>query len=320
MSSGVLVTGGAGFIGSHLVDRLLADGESVTVLDNFNDFYDPAVKRTNMAAHLDYGHYTLVEGDIRDRELVNATFRAGGFRQVIHLAAMAGVQPSIQNPSLYQEVNLTGTANILEACRTYDVSHLIFASSSSVYGNNEKVPFSESDPVDRPISPYAATKRAGELMTFTYHHLYGIKTACLRLFTVYGPRQRPEMAIHLFTDRIYRGEEITVFGDGRSSRDYTYVDDIIAGILAGRTAEYDFQIINLGCSQTVSLAELVEKIEHYLGKKAKIVHRPDRPGDVRRTFADTARARELLGFRATTPIDTGLKLFTQWYCEKRGRQ
>ena len=315
----ILVTGGAGFIGSHLVDRLLEAGEQVTVVDNFNDFYDPAVKRQNVAGHLKAKNYALVEGDIRDADLVDSTFAGGRFDQVIHLAAMAGVRPSLANPRLYQEVNYGGTANILEAMRRHEVGHLIFASSSSVYGNNKKVPFSESDPVDNPISPYASTKKAGELLCYTYHHLYDIKTACLRFFTVYGPRQRPEMAIHLFTDRITRGEPIEVFAEGRSRRDYTYIDDIIEGVMASRTADYAYEIVNLGRSDTVQLSELIAKVEQAVGRKAKVVYQPTQPGDVHQTFADISKAKRLLGFEPKVSIDDGLRRFVDWYMKKRGK-
>jgi len=320
MAKPVLVTGGAGFIGSHLVDRLLSAGERVTVIDNFNDFYDPTIKRENVAAHFQHDNYALAEGDIRDAAFVRRTFASQAFGQVIHLAAMAGVRPSVRNPVVYQEVNLIGTMNILEAMRDFSVPHLIFASSSSVYGNNEKVPFSESDPVDNPISPYAATKKAGELMTYTYHHLYGIKTACLRFFTVYGPRQRPEMAIHKFTERIYRGEDIEVYADGKSRRDYTYIDDIIDGVMAARTADYGYEIINLGRSDTIVLSDLIGRIEQALGKRAKVRLMPSQPGDVEQTCADITKASQLLGFKPGTSIKTGIKLFVDWYLKKRGSQ
>lgn len=317
MPQTVLVTGGAGFIGSHVVDRLIDAGETVTVIDNFNDFYDPSIKRLNVQTHRDHPNYRLVEGDIRDASLVREVFAGQRFDQVIHLAAMAGVRPSIKRPVLYQEVNLIGTMNLLEACRDFDVKHMIFASSSSVYGNNRKVPFCETDPVDNPISPYAATKKSGELMAYTYHHLYGIKTACLRFFTVYGPRQRPEMAIHLFTDRIYRGEEITMFGDGTSRRDYTFIDDIVKGVLACRTADYSYEIFNLGRSDTVTLADLIRKIESALGRKARIKRLPHQPGDVEQTFADISKARRMLGFEPATSIDDGLARFAAWYTERQ---
>ena len=317
MSNKILVTGGAGFIGSTLTDSLLAMGHRVTVIDNFNDFYDPAIKRANIINHREYDNYNLVEGDIRDRATVEACFEQYGFDEVIHLAAMAGVRPSIAKPVLYQEVNLIGTMNILESCRKNGVSKLIFASSSSVYGNNEKVPFSETDPVDNPISPYASTKKSGELMVYTYHHLYGIKSACLRFFTVYGPRQRPEMAIHLFTDRIFKGEEITMFGDGETRRDYTFVEDIVGGILSCREKDYEYEIFNLGRSDTVRLSELISKIEKYSGKKAKIKQLPNQPGDVRQTFADISKAEIILGYSPKISIDMGLEKFIDWFIKHK---
>lgn len=320
MPESILVTGGAGFIGSHLVDRLLLAGHEVTVVDNFNDFYDPAIKRGNIQPHRKLPGYRLVEGDIRDPKAVERCFASGPINEVIHLAAMAGVRPSIQNPVLYQEVNLVGTMNVLEACRRHGVRRFIFASSSSVYGNNRKVPFSENDFVDHPISPYAATKKSGELMAYTYHHLYGIKTACLRFFTVYGPRQRPEMAIHLFTDRIWRGEEIAMFGDGDTRRDYTYIDDIVDGIMAVRSAEYSFEVLNLGRSDTVSLRDLISKIEQKLGRQAKIKQLAQQPGDVDQTFADITRAKRLCGFTPKVSIDDGLARFAQWYLNRREAQ
>ncbi len=313
MSASILVTGGAGFIGSHLVDRLLEMGESVCVLDNFNTLYDPAIKRRNIQPHRDYDNYRLVEGDIRDRTLVDECFREHDFQEVIHLAAMAGVRPSVENPVLYQEVNLIGTMNLLEACRRCSVGRFIFASSSSVYGNNEKVPFSETDPVDQPISPYASTKKSGELMVYTYHHLYGLDSVCLRFFTAYGPRQRPEMAIHLFTRRIFQGEEIEMFGDGSSRRDYTFIEDIVNGIVACRGRMFGYEVLNLGRSDTVQLSELVKKIEKYSGRTAGVVRRPSQPGDVRQTFADISKARRLIDYEPVVSIDEGLKRFIQWY-------
>ena len=317
MSQSILVTGGAGFIGSHLVDKLLAAGHRVTVMDNFNDFYDPAIKRANIVPHLESKDYRLVEGDTRDRELVNRCYAEGGFDEVIHLAAMAGVRPSLEKPVLYQEVNLIGTMNLLEAAREHAIKKFLFASSSSVYGNNDKVPFSETDPVDHPISPYASTKKSGELMAYTYHHLYGFPMACLRFFTVYGPRQRPEMAIHLFTDRISRGEPIQMFGEGKSRRDYTFIDDIIDGILRCREANFAYEVFNLGRSDTVELAELIGKIERLLGKKAIIERKPNQPGDVKQTFADTTKARDMLGYNPRVSIDLGLEKFIDWYTNKR---
>lgn len=313
MSASILVTGGAGFIGSHLVDRLLGAGESVCVLDNFNPFYDPAVKRSNIEAHLEHENYQLIEADIRDKTAVEACFERCSIQEVIHLAAMAGVRPSIEDPSLYQEVNLIGTMNLLEAMRARSIKKLIFASSSSVYGNNEKVPFAESDPVDHPISPYASTKKSGELIVYTYHHLYDIDSVCLRFFTVYGPRQRPEMAIHLFTRKIFQGEEILVFGDGSSRRDYTYIDDIVDGILACRSQKFGYEALNLGRSDTVHLAGLIEKIEKQSGRKARIQRLPIQAGDVRQTFADISKARRLINFEPKVSLDAGLQRFIEWY-------
>jgi len=320
MSESILVTGGAGFIGSHLVDSLLWSGQEVTVLDNFNNFYNPDIKRDNIRPHRDFPNYRLVEGDIRDAGLVDDCFRDASFTEVIHLAAMAGVRPSIKDPVLYQEVNLMGTMNLLETCRKYQVKKFLFASSSSVYGNNEKVPFSEDDPVDHPISPYASTKKSGELMVYTYHHLYDIKAVCLRLFTVYGPRQRPEMAIHLFTDKIFRGEAITLFGRGNSRRDYTYIDDIVSGIIKCRLSDFDYEIFNLGRSDTVELNKLVHILEKHIGKKAEINYLPEQPGDVRQTFADISKARGVLGFEPQVSIDEGIEKFVKWYIQERGNK
>jgi len=317
MPKSILVTGGAGFIGSHLVDRLLQAGNRVTVIDNFNDFYDPAIKRRNSEAHREFADYRLVEGDIRDRQTVIDCFKSGSFDELVHLAAMAGVRPSIANPVLYQEVNLIGTMNLLEACREFKIGRFVFASSSSVYGNNEKVPFCETDPVDNPISPYASTKKSGELMAYTYHHLYGIPTACLRFFTVYGPRQRPEMAIHLFTDRIFRGESIQMFGEGDTRRDYTFIEDIVDGILSCLELPFNYEIFNIGRSDTVKLADLISKIETLLEKKAKIIVKPTQPGDVNQTFADITKAGSMLGYKPKVSIDKGLAHFVNWYLKQR---
>jgi len=317
MSQSILVTGGAGFIGSHLVERLLSAGHRVTVLDNFNDFYDPDIKRQNCRTHRDFENYSLIEADIRDAEAVERAFAGSECSEVIHLAAMAGVRPSIADPVLYNQVNLLGTMTVLEACRRKALKRLTFASSSSVYGNNDKVPFSEDDPVDTPISPYASTKRSGELMVYTYCHLFGIKAACLRFFTVYGPRQRPEMAIHLFTDRIYRGEKIDQFGDGSTSRDYTYIDDIIDGIMACRESQFDYEIVNLGRSDTVRLADLIAKLENLLGMKAVVDIRPQQAGDVRQTCADISKAGALFGYSPRVSIDEGLDRFVKWFLQQQ---
>ncbi len=311
----IIVTGGAGFIGSHLSKRLLADGHHVRCIDNFCDYYDPEIKRGNIREMMKDERFSLREGDIRDRE-----FLAGAFNVpcdlVVHLAAMAGVRPSIADPVLYQDVNVSGTVNILEQCRIQGVKNLIFASSSSVYGNNEKVPFSEDDPVDHPISPYAATKKATELLAHTWHHLYGISCVGLRFFTVYGPGQRPDLAIHKFTRKITNGEPIQVYGDGSSSRDYTYIDDIVDGIV--RSIDFIqrgnvFEIINLGESRTIMLSELLETLEQELGMKAVQQMMPMQPGDVDRTFADVSKARRLLGYDPTTPFREGIRQFVKWY-------
>jgi len=310
-----LVTGGAGFIGSHLVDRLLAEGQSVVCLDNFDDFYNPAIKRRNLTRALKDSKFRLVEGDLRDEGLLNRIFQEEEVEIVAHLAARAGVRPSIENPLLYAEVNIRGTLNLLEACKKYKVRRLVFASSSSVYGNNPKVPFAEEDPVDNPISPYAATKKAGELICHTYHHLYQMDIACLRYFTVYGPRQRPEMAIYQFTRRIHQGRKITLFGDGSSRRDYTYIEDAIEGTIAALGREHGYEIYNIGESQTTPLSQLVQWIEDQLGKKARVEYLPAQPGDVERTYADIRKASERLGYRPRTDIREGLARFTRWYLQ-----
>jgi UDP-glucuronate 4-epimerase len=311
-----LVTGGAGFIGSHLVERLLAEGHRVTCLDNFDDFYDPALKRRNLTQALKDSKFCLVEGDLRDEDLLHKLFPEEKIEIVAHLAARAGVRPSIENPLLYADVNVRGTLNLLEACKKHKVRRVVFASSSSVYGNNLKVPFAEEDPVDNPISPYAATKKAGELICHTYHHLYGMDVACLRYFTVYGPRQRPEMAIHQFTRRIHQGEKITLFGDGSSRRDYTYIGDAIEGTIAALGREHGYEIYNIGESQTTSLAQLVQWIEEQLKKKARVEYLPAQPGDVERTYADIRKAVKRLGYRARTDIREGLARFIRWYLEE----
>jgi UDP-glucuronate 4-epimerase len=310
--SRILVTGGAGFIGSHLAEALLARGDEVTVLDNFNDFYDPAIKRRN-AAQL--GPARVVEGDFRDAELVESLFAEGEFEVVAHLGAMAGVRPSLLDPLHYEDVNMRGTLNLLEATRKRPGIRFVFASSSSVYGSNEEVPFCEDADIHHPLSPYAATKRAGELMCYTFHHLYGIPTTCLRFFTVYGPRQRPEMAIHKFVRRILRGESIPFFGDGTTRRDYTYVDDIIDGVLRSIDRCEGYEIYNLGESQTTSLSELVEALGRVCGREPILDRQPMQPGDVVVTYADISKARERLGYAPRTLVAEGLRRFHAWYLE-----
>jgi UDP-glucuronate 4-epimerase len=311
--SKVVVTGAAGFIGSHLCERLLGDGWAVVGVDNFDGFYDPQIKWANLAGCVGNARFQLLEADIRDAEAVNSVFAGRDVEIVVHLAARAGVRPSIEEPVLYQDVNVNGTVVLLEAAKNFDVRKFVFASSSSVYGNNEKVPFSETDNVDYPISPYAATKKAGELLCHTYSHLYGIGMTCLRLFTVYGPRQRPDLAIHKFARLIEAGRPIPVFGDGSMMRDFSYIDDIIDGVVAAMDACRGYEIYNLGESRPVRLDALIAAIEAVLGKKAIIQRMPMQPGDVDRTYADVQKAMLALGYRPRTDLETGLKRFVEWF-------
>ena len=308
----VLVTGGAGFIGSHCCEALVARGIEVVVIDDFNDFYDPKIKEANLAKIAD--KVTLVRGDIRDEALVEQIFGDHRFDAVFHLAARAGVRPSIDDPKLYFTTNIDGTFNLLDACRHQGVKRFIFASSSSVYGINEKVPFSESDRIERTISPYAATKIAGEQICSNYAHLFGIHCSCLRFFTVYGPRQRPDLAISKFTTAIRADKPIDRFGDGSTARDYTSIDDIIQGVLAAAayTEKSSFEIFNLGGSATTTLSELIAMIEQALGKKAVIRQLPDQPGDVPKTYADVSKAHELLAYQPGTPIAEGIRKYVDW--------
>lgn len=315
----ILITGGAGFIGSHLAERLLDLKHEIVCLDNFNDFYDPGLKRRNIEKAFWSNRYTLISGDILDEELLDKVFQ-DHFDAVIHLAAYAGVRPSIERPATYERNNVAGTLNLLERCRLRRVEKFIFASSSSVYGGRKEVPFKETDNVMNPISPYAATKVAGEALCFTYHHLYDINIHALRFFTVYGPRQRPEMAIHLFADNMLDGEPITLFGDGQSSRDYTYVDDIVNGIVASVERCAGFEIINLGGSRTTSLKTLVELLGKRLGVTPTVRHENQRPGDVPITYADTSRAEKRLGYVPKTDIKEGIDKFCAWLEESRERE
>ena len=321
----VIVTGGAGFIGSHLCEALLKKGNRVINIDNFNDFYNPSIKRRNVeetkkTCHLnniDIENYIVLENDIRNIDFLRDAFITYKPDSVIHLAAYAGVRPSILFPMLYNDVNINGTMNILECLKEFGIKSFVFASSSSVYGNNEKVPFSESDFVDKPISPYAATKKAGELLCHTYHHLYQINMACLRFFTVYGPRQRPDLAIHKFTRLITEGKPISYFGDGSMQRDYTYIDDIIDGVTKALdftiSTELRFEVFNLGESKTIRLYEMVKTIEETIGKKAVIDRLPLQPGDVLRTWADVNKAKKLLGYKPSMPFEEGYKRFFAWF-------
>jgi len=310
----LLVTGGAGFIGSHLCRRLLARGDRVVVVDDFNDFYDPALKRANVAPFLRHPSFRLVEGDIRDRALVFQTFAEERFDSVVHLAARAGVRPSLAQPVLYEQVNCIGTLHLLEAAVAHGRPPFLFASSSSVYGINSKLPFSEDDPIDRPISPYATTKRAGELHVFTAHHLHGLPAWCLRFFTVYGPGQRPEMAISRFIRSIEEGVPIPFYGDGSSRRDYTYIDDIADGVEAAlATGPPGFEIVNLGGATPVTLTDLVAAIERATGRTAILERHPSQPGDVPVTYASVEKAGRVLGFRARVPLAEGLRRSVEWH-------
>lgn len=308
----ILITGGAGFIGSHLTERMVKMGHSVTIIDDFNTYYDPQTKWSNLDGVKDDIH--VIEGDIRDAILVERTFAKGAFDQVVHLAARAGVRPSIKDPKLYFTTNIDGTFNLLDACRYHEVRRFTFASSSSVYGVNKKVPFAESDPIGRTISPYAATKLAGEQTCSNYAHLFGIACTCLRFFTVYGPRQRPDLAISKFTRKILAGEPIQQYGDGSSARDYTYVEDIISGIEAAISyRESNFEVFNLGGSATTTLREMIELVEKATGQPAMIEQLPDQAGDVPRTYADVSKATELLDYNPKTPIIEGIKKYVAWY-------
>jgi UDP-glucuronate 4-epimerase len=309
-----LVTGGAGFIGSHVCERLLHDGHSVWAFDELNDFYDPQIKRANLRAIQSLAlPFEFFHGDLCDADAVNEIFSAAKFDQVIHLAARAGVRPSLEQPALYQRVNVEGTVNILEAARKTGVKKITIASSSSVYGVNAKVPFSESDPIFSAVSPYAASKLACEALGHVYHHIYKMDVAMLRFFTVYGPRQRPDLAIHKFTKLINAGKPIPVFGDGSTARDHTFISDILEGILACTRNEFGFEIFNLGESQTVKLSELIALIENALGKKAIIDRQPLQPGDVPLTFANISKAERMLGYSPKVKVEKGIPMFVEWF-------
>ncbi len=312
----LLVTGGAGFIGSHLVDRLLAEGHQVTVVDNFDPFYDARVKEENIAFHLEHPNYSLHRLDIRDLEGLRATL-PGNYDCIVHLAAKAGVRPSIEDPIGYQETNVRGTQNLLELAKEWKMPQFVFASSSSVYGVNPNVPWREDDHVLQPISPYASTKVSGELLGHVYSHLYGIRFVGLRFFTVYGPRQRPDLAIHKFTRLISEGQPIAFFGDGSTSRDYTFVTDTVAGILGAiNYTGSPFEVFNLGNDATVTLKEMVQTIEEAVGKKAELNPQPDQPGDVPQTWASVEKAKNLLGYSPSLSFKEGVRRFVEWYEEK----
>lgn len=313
----IVVTGGAGFIGSHLCEKLISLGLKIICIDNFDDFYSPGIKEDNILKIINNNNFKLYRSDITSLTQMEKIFSENSIDTVIHLAARAGVRPSIQNPILYERVNVLGTMNLLECCKRYNISKFIFASSSSVYGGNKKIPFSEKDNVDHPVSPYAATKKAGELICYTYHNLYKISIFCFRLFTVYGPRQRPEMAIHKFTRQILKGEDIEIYGDGSSSRDYTYIDDVISGILSSLEQIGGFEIINLGNSNTVKLIDLIRLIEITTGEKGNLKFTKSQPGDVFITCADIRKARKMLKYLPKTNIKEGLVKFVNWYKEKK---
>jgi UDP-glucuronate 4-epimerase len=311
-----LITGGAGFIGSHLADRMVHEGHKITILDDFNDYYDPSIKFNNIANIRD--EIQLIQGDIRDESLIEKTFAENKFDQVFHIAARAGVRPSITDPKLYYSTNIDGTFNLLDACRRHNTESFTFASSSSVYGINKKIPFSESDTLERTISPYAATKLTGEQICSNYSYLYGIQCQCLRFFTVYGPRQRPDLAIAKFTKHIIANKPIQQYGDGSTARDYTYIDDIINGVVAAsKYRENSFEIFNLGGSATTTLRELICLIENATGKKALIEQMPEQPGDVPLTYADLSKSSKLLGYNPETSIAEGIEKYVGWINEHR---
>lgn len=309
----IVVTGGAGFIGSHLIDRLLEKGTEIINIDNFDPFYDEDIKKNNIRNHFEYENYILHKVDIRNKEELEAAI-PDDTDAIVHLAAKAGVRPSIQDPISYQEVNVTGTQNMLEVARKKSVSKFVFASSSSVYGKNPNVPWKEDDAVLQPISPYASTKVSGELLGHVYSHLYNIQFTALRFFTVYGPRQRPDLAIHKFTKIMDEGREITLFGDGSTRRDYTYIDDIVYGIISAINYKGSaYEIVNLGNNETVELLELVKAIEDASGYKAIKKFGPEQPGDVKQTWADVTKANKLFGYKSEYSLDKGLKEFAKWY-------
>ena len=314
----MLLTGGAGFIGSHVAEGLLRQGTELTIVDDLDEFYSPDWKRTNLEEVRRAGDFRFLQADICDPEPMRKLFRGTRFDALVHLAARAGVRPSLEQPRLYERVNVAGTLNLLDLCREFGFAKFLFGSSSSVYGTSSRTPFSEAQTDLRPVSPYAATKLAGELLCYTYAHLYQLSIVCLRFFTVYGPRQRPDLAIHKFMSQMESGKTFHLYGDGNSGRDYTYVDDIVAGVLAA--LEYSspdgrplFEVINLGNSHPVKLAEMVAALERATGRTAMYSHEPDQPGDVPLTWADISKASRLLGYKPTTSLDKGLQRFVTWY-------
>ncbi|RMF54900.1 SDR family NAD(P)-dependent oxidoreductase [Candidatus Woesearchaeota archaeon] len=313
MGETILVTGGAGFIGSHVCDRLLSIGKRVICLDNLNSYYPTKIKIRNIQHNLDNPNYSFLNIDITHKDQLEQVFQNNKISRIIHLAARAGVRSSIEKPLLYEDTNIKGTLNLLELSKKYSIKNFIFGSSSSVYGNSTKVPFSEEDKVEKPISPYAASKKACELYCYTYSHLYKINVTCLRFFTVYGPRGRPDMAPYLFTKWINEGKPIKMFGDGTTRRDYTFITDVVDGIIAALNKPFKYEIINLGNSNTIKLRDFISIIEKHLGKKAKIRRYPIQPGDVKITYADISKAKSLLGFKPKVSVEEGMRRFIEWY-------
>lgn len=314
----VLVTGGAGFIGSHLVSRLLKSGASVTAIDNYNDFYDPRIKHENVRMQQDNPRFRFIQADVRDADALYEVFDDSSFDTIVHLAAMAGVRPSLMNPSLYMDVNVVGTQRLLDAIRHSGQKPLfILGSSSSVYGQRTDEKFAETDPANRPLSPYAASKMASEAVVYSAHHIDGLPALSLRFFTVYGPRQRPDLAIHKFCDLIHNDRPLELFGDGTSKRDYTYVEDIVNGVEAAIERDWPgYEVINLGRSEPVLLKDVVCALESSLGKKAKVVHKEVQTGDVPNTYANIDKARKLLGYEPKTSLADGVDKFVRWYLEQ----
>lgn len=311
-----LITGGAGFIGSHLLEILLKKNESIISLDNFDDYYDPSIKKENIRGFKNHPKFKLYREDIRDFKTLENIFEKEKPDKIVHLAAKVGVRPSIENPFIYEEVNIKGTLNLLELARRYKIENFVYASSSSVYGGNKKIPFSENDPINFPISLYGATKKAAELLCYSYHHLYNLNVTCLRFFTVYGPRGRPDMAPYKFTELILEEKELPMFGDGSSQRDYTYIDDIINGIIACLDKKFGYEIINLGNSHPIFLKDFIKIIEEATGKKAKIKQLPTQSGDMTITYADISKAKKLLGYDPKIRPEEGMKRFIKWYKKK----
>lgn len=312
----ILVTGGAGFIGSNLIERLLEEGYEIVCLDNFNDYYNPEIKRNNIKSFLRERFFKLVEADIRDKDTLKRIFEKYKFQNVIHLAAQAGVRLSLKQPNLYVDVNVNGTLNLLELSKEYKIKNFVFGSSSSVYGATKEIPFSEEGKL-KPISPYGVSKRTGELLCYTYNHLYNLSVTILRFFTVYGPRQRPDMAIHKFTKLIDEGKEIYLYGNGETSRDYTYISDIVEGIISALNNDFNYEIFNLGNSNPITLSHLISLIERNLNKTAKIKYLPEQPGDPSVTFADISKSKRILNYNPKIKIAEGIKNFIEWYKDEK---